>query len=166
MRCEPVFAGIASAGETPDAIGWSSSYKVRGSVVVECKTSVADFLRDKKKRRRVVWKEGEGCVREPAMDKMGDFRYFLTPYNLISPEYLKEQYPDHGLLYVVRGRVSIVLSAPRREANVDTRSEIRLLRFALIHIQCNLLYRGCSVNLNTLAKFFGRDGIEFPVNNG
>ena len=35
-RCDPVFSGIASCDEIPDAIGWSSRYGWYGSTVVEC----------------------------------------------------------------------------------------------------------------------------------
>jgi len=53
-RCAPIFNNCASCAEIPDAIGWSSSYKHRGSLVIECKASRSDFYADKKKRFR--WK--------------------------------------------------------------------------------------------------------------
>jgi hypothetical protein len=48
-RCEPVFAGIASCSEVPDAIGWSSCYAHEGSTVIECKISRSDFYAERKK---------------------------------------------------------------------------------------------------------------------
>jgi hypothetical protein len=41
---------MPSTAEIPDAIGWNT----HGSVVVECKTSRADFMRDRDKR--VLWR--------------------------------------------------------------------------------------------------------------
>jgi len=59
-RCDPVLYGIASAREIPDAIGWNSY----GSIVVECKMSVEDFLRDKAKNH--------------AASRMGDARFLCA----------------------------------------------------------------------------------------
>ena len=88
-RCDPVLAGIASCYEIPDAIGWN----VGGSIVIECKTSRVDFLRDRKKYVRLRHPDGwayqskrltkkkaveMGCVEEPIAN-MGDRRYFLCP---------------------------------------------------------------------------------------
>jgi hypothetical protein len=175
-RCRPVLSGIASAGEIPDAIGWSSSYKHRGSIVVECKTSVADFGRDKNKY--ASWKHpqtgleysGKGRARElaaagyeriEAMQKMGMYRYFLVPAGMITVAKAQEQHPDHGLLFLSGQRVCIGAQAPRRDRpNLD--AEIRLLRFALIHLEHNLLHIGCSVDLTEATKFFGTGGIELP----
>ncbi len=64
QQCNPVFTekGSSKSKERPDAIGWTS----KGSIVVECKVSVADFKLDKKKSFRKNIKKG-----------MGKFRYFL-----------------------------------------------------------------------------------------
>lgn len=70
--------------EQPDAIGWKSA---RTSYLVECKTSRADFLADKKKTFR---SNGRG---------MGNLRYFLTPKELVKSEDLP---PSWGLLWVDR----------------------------------------------------------------
>src|SRR3990167_3988831 len=48
-RCDPVLTRVASCREVPDAIGWSSRFGKRGSVVIECKTTKADFYADKEK---------------------------------------------------------------------------------------------------------------------
>lgn len=57
-RCNPVFTELGS-DEKPDVIGWSSS----GSYVIECKTNVADFNADLKKKFRRDDGSGMGCYR-------------------------------------------------------------------------------------------------------
>lgn len=60
-------------GEIPDAIGWRPySHGRAGSVVVEVKTSRADFLADAKKPHRTD--PGRG---------MGAYRYYLAPEGVI-----------------------------------------------------------------------------------
>jgi hypothetical protein len=65
-RCLPIISEMHCAntyGEIPDAIGWLS----RASILIECKTSRADFLRDREKLFR----------QEPAFG-MGDIRFYFT----------------------------------------------------------------------------------------
>jgi len=66
-------------GEIPDVMAWKSGY----SFLIECKTSRADFLADKKK----TFRKTEG---------MGHYRLFLCPTGLIKPEELSKGW---GLLY-------------------------------------------------------------------
>lgn len=81
------------SGEIPDAIGFRAVGFEDGSTVVECKTSRADFLADRKKAHR-------------AAGGMGNWRYFLAPEGLISPNELPEGW---GLLTVNgRGHVKAV----------------------------------------------------------
>lgn len=68
--------------EQPDAIGWRSNG--RQVLLVECKTSRADFLADQRKTFRAVTGLG-----------LGHFRYYLTPKGLLSPEELPARW---GLL--------------------------------------------------------------------
>lgn len=143
-RCDPVLYGIASTAEIPDAIGWCSS----GSIVVECKVSREDFMRDKAKNH--------------AANRMGDKRYFMVPAGLVSLECVEKHFPDHGLLEINGRRVMTTRFAPMRpEANL--RREVRYLRFALIHARSNLLKVGCSVDMAALCQFFGEDGICLPA---
>lgn len=148
-RCDPVFSGIASCDEIPDVIGWSSCYRWRGSTVIECKTSVADFHADKRKSlvyRHPQWgeypakrmtaaeaeREGYVAIRLP---RMGDFRFFLCEPGVLTPWLIEQYAPDHGLIYA-RGsrRVVIARPAPRRTTDsVDRAAEIRYLRFAIIN---------------------------------
>lgn len=69
--CNPVFTekGSSKSNEMPDAIGWNS----KGSIIVECKVSLADFRADKKKSFRKNSKKG-----------MGVYRYYLFPIELYS----------------------------------------------------------------------------------
>lgn len=74
------FKAATKNGEQPDCIGFRSGV----SCLIECKTSRADFLADRKKRFRV----------DPSLG-MGDWRFMLTPKGLIVPEELPEAW---GLL--------------------------------------------------------------------
>lgn len=85
------------SGETPDAIGFrfggTSNTDLDGSVVVEVKTSRADFLADAKKPHR---RQG-GC---------GNWRYYLAPAGIIQLPDLPEKW---GLLEVnPRGHIQHV----------------------------------------------------------
>ena len=66
-------------GEIPDVIAWKSGF----SFVIECKTSRADFLADRKKPHRII-------------RGMGHYRLFICPTDLIKPEELPNGW---GLLY-------------------------------------------------------------------
>lgn len=68
--------------EIPDIIGFKSDY----SFVLEAKVSRNDFFRDKKKNFRKQSHLG-----------MGDFRFFITPKNLISIDELPDMW---GLIEV------------------------------------------------------------------
>ncbi len=68
--------------EIPDAIGWLSS----SSILIECKASRNDFLRDKKKRSRRFPKQG-----------LGNWRYYMAEPGMIGPDELPENW---GLLEV------------------------------------------------------------------
>jgi len=125
------------------AIGWSSKWSHAGSILVESKMSVSDFHRDKRKKHKL---------------RIGRWRYFLCPVNVLSRISVELHYPDHGLLYLDRGRVHVIREAPQREdCNLD--AEIRLLRFALVHLEGNLLQMGFSVDLPTLTKRLGIAGL-------
>ena len=176
MGCKIVLGGVASCREVPDAIGWSNSYKGGyGSIVVECKRSMSDFYRDRKKKIRTRLDYGEfgqlddvhpatktspphaaaiarGVVTvQEEVKRMGDRRYFLCPWEVISVEAVAKHFPDHGLLWL-RGRsIYIQREAPARNDACHA-SEVVLLKFALIHVRDNLLAEGLSVNLRELTK--------------
>ena len=72
--CLPIATEISFwsvTGEVADAIGWTA----RCSILFECKSSRADFLRDKEKLFRIMPDHG-----------MGDFRFYLTNAGVIKSE--------------------------------------------------------------------------------
>ncbi len=75
--CRLVLREVVSyAGERPDAMGWQAS--TGWSLLVECKVSRSDFLRDRKKSSRGShW-------------SMGQFRFYMTPPGLLTLEDLPE----------------------------------------------------------------------------
>jgi len=103
---------------------------MRGSIVVEAKTSVADFHADKWKYVKFKHPEFDP-VDVPAM---GDFRYFMCVAGVLPLELVERVRPDHGLLWIDGRKVRVIREAPKREeATVNLRSEIRYLRFAIIN---------------------------------
>jgi len=76
-------------GEIPDAIGWRQG----GSILVECKTSLADFKADAKKRHRRRGPHGKNCG-------MGNWRFYIAPPGLIKADML----PEGWGLYELHGR--------------------------------------------------------------
>lgn len=82
---------VAWTGEIPDAIGFKSNR----SIVVECKTSRADFIADRKKP-----------FREKPEFGMGDHRYFLCPDGVIKPD---DELNGWGLLYLKNGKVKRIV---------------------------------------------------------
>jgi hypothetical protein len=83
-KCSFAFKELVccASPEIPDAIGFHGGQ----STLIECKTSRADFLADRKKMFR----------RNPFMG-MGTFRYYLSPAGVIKPEELPEKW---GLIYI------------------------------------------------------------------
>jgi len=75
--------------EIPDVIGFSA-YR---SILIECKVSRADFLRDKRKPHR-------NYIRA-----LGNLRYFLTLPNVACPEDIKNGW---GLLYATDKEITEV----------------------------------------------------------
>lgn len=74
-------------GENPDVFGirHGNGYDV-GTILLEAKTSRADFLADRKKPHRISPEKG-----------IGKWRYFICPTDLIKPDELPERW---GLIYV------------------------------------------------------------------
>lgn len=146
-HCHLVLTGNACAGEIPDAIGWSRLSTIDGSIVVECKTSLSDFHRDKRKKHT---------------SRMGHYRYFFVPTEIVCDKTVEEHYPDHGLLLLERDRVYVLKKAARRD-ECNLLGEMEMLRTALVNVKCNLQDRGCSVDLRVLTKYAGQLGITFPT---
>lgn len=75
--------------------------------------------------------------KEVPLTVMGDFRFYICDDGVLPKHLIEEHRPDHGLLYVVRGKkghlkIKIVIPAPRRK-KVNKDAEIRYLRFAIIN---------------------------------
>lgn len=68
---------LTANGEIPDVIGWVN----QKSIVIEVKTSRADFFADKKKK-----------IRDQNKTALGNWRFFLTPPGLIKPEEVPERW--------------------------------------------------------------------------
>lgn len=75
------FRACTICGEEPDVIGWRDGI----SILIECKMSRSDFFADQKKSFRIIPENG-----------MGDWRFFLTPPEIIVPEDLPDGW---GLLW-------------------------------------------------------------------
>jgi hypothetical protein len=83
VGCTVVFKErVASGSENPDVIGFKGGF----SYLIECKSSRADFLADKKKHFRKNPDQG-----------MGAERYFMSPVGLLEPSEIPERW---GLLEV------------------------------------------------------------------
>lgn len=99
-RCGVVLTEYScwNSSEIADAIGlrpWP-----RGSILVECKASRDDFLKDRRKPHRAT------------VERMGNYRYYLTPRDMVNPAWLPEGW---GLLSALDGRkqrVKVVIEAP------------------------------------------------------
>jgi len=80
--------------ETPDAIGWYNGL----SFLIECKVSRSDFLADAKKDFRINPEKG-----------MGDWRFYMCPENVISPDELPDGW---GLIWIKGNRVTQKFNFP------------------------------------------------------
>ena len=103
-----------SGTEIPDAIGWSHGGMV--SIVIECKTSRADFRSDFQKVAR----------RSPQFG-VGNYRFYMAPVGVIAREALTEM--GWGLLEVSGRVVRIVQQS--REHNYSLRRQHAMLWSAL-----------------------------------
>jgi hypothetical protein len=110
--CGVVLTEYASSGlEHPDAIGWCNAGGT--SILVECKSSRADFLADRRKSFR----------REQASDfALGNFRFYMAPLELLKVEEIPSKW---GLLEVSGKRVLVSKMAERVESYA--RRELALL---------------------------------------
>jgi len=96
-QCSVVLYEFATeVEENPDVIGWAPG---AGSVLIECKLSRSDFLRDATK-----------TVRRNPRAGMGQRRYYLCPPDLIQ---VKDLPPKWGLLWATKGQVIVKREARR-----------------------------------------------------
>lgn len=107
QKCVVIITEMASQFQEPDAIGWGH----RCSILVECKASRSDFLKDKNKRHI---RTGGG---------MGDYRYYLAPKGIIGISDLPLRW---GLLEPCGGGLKIIKKAEYQREKSYTQ-EIGLL---------------------------------------
>lgn len=104
-------------GESPDSIGWVNNK----CILVECKTSVADFIADRKK----IFRHG--------IRGMGHYRFYLAPEGLLNNCII----PDGWGLYEVVGKTIFFVkgaeytNAGQPPLKSDRDSEIAMLLSAL-----------------------------------
>lgn len=99
QRCGVVLVEASGGHEIPDAIGWRMGGRM--SVLVECKASRADFLRDGDKWHR---RAGLG---------VGQRRYYMAPAGLLQPEDVPAGW---GLVEVTSsGRCRVAVRLPKLE---------------------------------------------------
>lgn len=116
------FAAALTSGERPDVMGFRSGGMA--SIVIECKTTRADFLADRKKTFRINPERG-----------LGRWRFMMAPVGLISVDELPERW---GLLEVDGRRIldahgvpGNMLWASEPQFEIDEENEIRILYSAL-----------------------------------
>lgn len=114
-RCTVVTTEVATTGETADVLGW----EYRGSILIECKTSRADFKTDFVKPFR----------RDPERG-MGNCRYYFTPKGLLRPDDLPSGW---GLIEYHNGRCRIAVKATWGACNY--RQEVRMLLSVLRRVR-------------------------------
>lgn len=88
------FKALTQTGESPDALGFRHNV----SILIECKSSRADFLVDKNKPFR----------KDPAQG-LGDWRFYLCPPGVIQIEDLPAGW---GLLYATDKQIQKVHGIP------------------------------------------------------
>lgn len=113
------FRAITSSGEQPDCLGFRSSV----SCLIECKTSRADFLADRKKKFRISESLG-----------MGDWRFMLAPKGLIKVDELPTNW---GLLETTGKRIIKVHGWPPNTYWHDKPF------YANKQAECDYLYSAC-----------------------
>jgi hypothetical protein len=141
-QCSVVLYEFATAAdENPDVIGWAPE---AGSVLIECKLTRTDFLKDAAK-----------AVRKNPRAGMGHRRYYLCPADLIQ---VKDLPPKWGLLWFAKGQV-IVKREARGHPERNLTAEIRFLSSMLRRAQIRIGSRPLSEWLRGENRFEAKRGI-------
>jgi len=101
---------VSDAWEYPDAMGFGPG---SNSILIECKTSRADFLAERKKPQR----------QNPEMG-LGRFRYYLTPQGLLLPAEIQDGW---GLLEVRDSRSIRVAKEAEHQTKIGDAEEKAVL---------------------------------------
>ena len=123
-RCNPVFCerGSGQSREMPDTLGWTA----KGSVLVECKSNIADFRSDKIKVVRTHPEMGMGRLRF----------YLLTEEVYRVAKECKELVPGWGICII--GSMGYIRQVNNMESKIwkyDERAELYYLRSRILGIQ-------------------------------
>ena len=146
-QCSVVLYEFATpADENPDVIGWAPG---AGSVLIECKLTRSDFLKDATK-----------AVRKNPRAGMGQRRYYLCPPEVIQ---LKEVPPKWGLLWAAKGQICVKREA-RGFAERNLVAEVRFLSSMLRRAQIRIGARPLSEWLRGENQFEAKRGIP-PIQN-
>jgi len=144
-KCSVVLYEFATAAdENPDVIGWGAG---AGSILIECKLTRGDFLKDAAK-----------TVRKNPRAGMGHRRYYLSPADVI---YLKDLPPKWGLLWATKGHVTVMREA-RGHSQRNLAAEIQFLSSMLRRAQIRIGARPLSEWLRGENQFEAKRGIS-PV---
>jgi len=148
-QCSVVLYEFATeADENPDVIGWAPG---SGSVLIECKLSRADFLKDATK-----------TVRRNPRAGMGQRRYYLCPSELL---HVKDLPPKWGLLWAIKGQV-IVKREARGYPESNLAAEVRFLSSMLRRAQIRIGTRPLSEWLRGENRFESKRGIPPTLHRG
>lgn len=141
-RCSVVLSEFATrAEETPDVIGWAAG---SASVLIECKLTRSDFLRDARKDAR----------RKPRAG-MGQRRYYLCPPGVIEVKDLPAKW---GLLWAVDRQVAVKREA-RGYPDRNLLAEVRFLSAMLRRAQIRIGSRPLSEWLRGENRFEAKRGV-------
>jgi hypothetical protein len=142
-KCSVVLYEFATdAGENPDVIGWIPE---AGSVLIECKLTRSDFLRDAAK-----------AVRRNPRAGMGQRRYYLCPPDVIKP---KDLPPKWGLLWAANNQIAVQREA-RGHPERNLLAEVRFLSLMLRRAQIRIGARPLSEWLRGENRFEAKRGIS------
>ncbi len=148
-QCSVVLYEFATpADENPDVIGWVAG---AGSVLIECKLTRSDFLKDAAKP-----------VRKNPRTGMGQRRYYLCPPDVIQ---VKDLPPKWGLLWVTKGEV-IVKREARGHPERNLTAEVRFLSAMLRRAQIRIGTRPLSEWLRGENRFEAKRGIPPTKDRG
>ena len=142
-QCSVVLYEFATpADENPDVIGWAAGI---GSVLIECKLSRSDFLKDAAK-----------TVRKNPRAGMGQRRFYMCPPDLIQVNDLP---PKWGLLWATKGQV-IVKREARGYPDRNLAAEVQFLSSMLRRAQIRIGTRPLSEWLRGENRFEAKRGIS------
>ncbi len=141
-QCSVVLYEFATpADENPNVIGWAPG---ADSILLECKLSRSDFLKDATK-----------TVRRNPSAGMGHRRYYLCPPDLIQ---VKDLPPKWGLLWATTGQVIVKREARgHRERNLP--AEVQFLTSMLRRAQIRIGSRPLSEWLRGENRLEAKRGI-------